>query len=121
VLLEGPLGAGKSTFARALLSALGVVQPAEGSPTFALAHEYESPRGGVVHVDFYRIRHEAEIQEAGLEAYFWERPLIVIAEWVSRFPEFEDAVVNRHPDGTPWRVTLSIAGETMRDVTITKR
>src|SRR5271156_4913445 len=64
VLLEGPLGAGKSTFARALLEGLGVIQPPEGSPSFAIAHEYSCVRGQVVHVDLYRLKHESEIEEA---------------------------------------------------------
>src|SRR5581483_10858229 len=55
VLLEGPMGAGKSTFARALIRALGVDQGAEGSPTFAIAHEYRSKKKGrdcaIVHLD----------------------------------------------------------------------
>ena len=88
VLLEGPMGVGKSTFARYLLGALGIQQPAEGSPTFALAHEYLAPVGGIVHIDFYRIRDESEIDDAGIPAYFWERDLIVISEWLAAWPEF---------------------------------
>src|SRR4051812_16090482 len=69
VLLEGPMGAGKTTFSRALLAGLGVEQPPEGSPTFAIAHEYRTSRPGgvgqVVHIDFYRLRSESEIEEAG--------------------------------------------------------
>src|SRR4051812_11473567 len=78
VLLEGPMGVGKTTFARSLLMSLGVHQPPEGSPTFAIAHEYDSPRCGVVHIDFYRLRSEDEIDDAGIPAYYWERELIVI-------------------------------------------
>src|SRR5882672_2202647 len=81
VLLEGPLGAGKTTFARALLEGLGVEQPPEGSPTFAIAHEYRARGREVVHIDFYRLKHESEIDEAGIPAYFWERDAIVICEW----------------------------------------
>src|SRR4051812_19325140 len=68
VLLEGEMGVGKTTFARALLEGLGVVQPPEGSPTFAIAHEYFSARGDVVHIDFYRLKSEAEIEDAGVSA-----------------------------------------------------
>src|SRR5262245_58300605 len=63
VLLEGTLGAGKTTFARALLEALGVHQPPEGSPTFAIAHEYRARAvPEIVHIDFYRLKHESEIE-----------------------------------------------------------
>ncbi|MGZ3686854.1 MAG: tRNA (adenosine(37)-N6)-threonylcarbamoyltransferase complex ATPase subunit type 1 TsaE [Bdellovibrionota bacterium] len=93
VLLEGVMGAGKTTFARALLSALGVHQPPEGSPTFAIAHEYEAPRGDVVHIDYYRLKSEAEIEDAGIPGYYWERQAIVISEWLAQFPEFERAVL----------------------------
>jgi tRNA threonylcarbamoyl adenosine modification protein YjeE len=103
VLLEGPLGAGKTTFARSLLLGLGVIQPPEGSPTFAIAHEYESENGGVVHIDFYRLRSENEIEEAGISTYYWERKLIVIAEWLSLWPEYQEQVIR---SGRTWRVTI---------------
>ena len=104
VLLEGPMGAGKTTLTRFLLQALGVVQPPEGSPTFAIAHEYDSPRGGVVHIDYYRIRSETEIDEAGIPSYYWERNLIVISEWLSSWPEFENQVLS---SGRIWKIKLS--------------
>jgi tRNA threonylcarbamoyladenosine biosynthesis protein TsaE len=105
VLLEGPLGAGKSTFARALLRALGVRQAPEGSPTFAIAHEYVA-RGGleVVHLDLYRMRSEAELEHAGVHAYFWEREAVVLAEWVSLWPGLEEALEGA--GGRAWRVQL---------------
>ncbi len=100
------MGAGKSTFARALLKALGARQPAEGSPTFAIAHEYEGPQCGIVHMDFYRLRSEAEIEDAGISSYFWERNLIVIAEWISLHPEFRDAVWNQSAGHRNWSVSI---------------
>ena len=55
IALTGTLGAGKTTFARMLLKRLGVDQPPEGSPSFAIAHEYGASRSKgfdrVVHVD----------------------------------------------------------------------
>jgi tRNA threonylcarbamoyl adenosine modification protein YjeE len=111
VLLEGPMGAGKTTFARALLEGLGVEQPPEGSPSFAIAHEYRARALEVVHIDFYRIKSDAEIAESGIEAYFWEREgAVVIAEWTSLWPDFERAVVEaaRARGGTrALRVTLA--------------
>lgn len=111
------MGAGKSTFARALLQGLGIHQPAEGSPTFAIAHEYDSHRGAVAHMDFYRLKSEEEIEETGISAYFWEREMIVITEWLSNFPEFAKAVL-KDPH---WRVELGFAAggdERARDLRI---
>jgi tRNA threonylcarbamoyl adenosine modification protein YjeE len=117
VLLEGKLGAGKSTFARALLQSLKVRQPPEGSPTFAIAHEYESSKGVVVHVDFYRLKSELEIDEAGIPAYFWERPTIALCEWLSAHPLFEKAVLE---SGKCWRVHLEFGkGPELRNLKIT--
>jgi len=106
VLLEGPLGAGKTTFARFLLKALGVTQPPEGSPTFAIAHEYQGAQGEVVHLDLYRVETEEELDLAGIPGYFWERELIALSEWTSRFPKFEEALAR---EGNAWRVTLVFA------------
>jgi tRNA threonylcarbamoyl adenosine modification protein YjeE len=113
VLLEGEMGAGKTTFARALLSGLGVIQPPEGSPSFAIAHEYDSPRGNVVHIDFYRLKHESEIEDAGVDAYFWERQAIVVSEWTSMFPNFEAAVreaaARAGSENRIWKVILEFS------------
>ncbi|MDR3607673.1 MAG: tRNA (adenosine(37)-N6)-threonylcarbamoyltransferase complex ATPase subunit type 1 TsaE [Oligoflexia bacterium] len=119
VLLEGSLGAGKTTFARALLRALGVIQPPEGSPTFAIAHEYETAsRVGVVHVDLYRLKSEAEIDEAGIPDYFWDPSRIVICEWLSMWSDFERAVLK---SGRNWRVSLEASEDVnSRDVLITR-
>lgn len=112
------MGAGKTTFARALLAGLGVEQPPEGSPSFAIAHEYRSPKGEVIHMDFYRLRSEAEIEEAGLAAYFWERQAITITEWLSDWPEFRDAVLRA--GGRFWTVKIdfSARGDAYRDLEI---
>lgn len=103
ILLEGQMGAGKSTFTRYLLTELKVEQPPEGSPTFAIAHEYQSSQGEVIHIDFYRIKSEMEIDEAGIPSYYWERNAIVVSEWLSSWPEFEAQVLQ---SGTCWRVNI---------------
>jgi tRNA threonylcarbamoyl adenosine modification protein YjeE len=87
-VLEGPLGAGKSTLARAILEAFGIRREAEGSPTFALAHEYRSAEGWpVVHADGYRLRSEAELEATGLLEVLWDPERVVLFEWLDLFPE----------------------------------
>jgi tRNA threonylcarbamoyl adenosine modification protein YjeE len=100
------MGVGKTTFARKLLEALQVTQPPEGSPTFAIAHEYESAKGCIVHIDFYRLRSEDELDDAGIPSYFWEKEAIVISEWLSSWPKFESQVLK---SGRIWKVDLSFA------------
>lgn len=110
------MGAGKTTFARELLNALGVRQPPEGSPSFAIAHEYDSPKGNVVHIDYYRLKSEAEIEDAGIPAYYWERQAIVISEWLSSWSDFSAAVLKT---GRCWRVDLAFgSAENEREILI---
>ncbi|MBA2291407.1 MAG: tRNA (adenosine(37)-N6)-threonylcarbamoyltransferase complex ATPase subunit type 1 TsaE [Gemmatimonadales bacterium] len=55
VWLDGPLGAGKTTLARAIAQGRGVGEAAT-SPTYALVHHYHGPRGDLYHLDCYRLR-----------------------------------------------------------------
>jgi tRNA threonylcarbamoyladenosine biosynthesis protein TsaE len=81
VLLDGPLGAGKTTLVRGLLRALGH----EGevpSPSFAIVQPYDELPLPVWHVDLYRIGDPSEIEELGLDTMLGEGVLIV--EWPGR-------------------------------------
>jgi tRNA threonylcarbamoyl adenosine modification protein YjeE len=80
VALSGPLGAGKTTFARGLVTRLG----SEGevpSPTFALMQRYDTPRLTLTHCDFYRLE-PSELDELGLDDAVSEG--VVIVEWPER-------------------------------------
>jgi N-acetylmuramate 1-kinase len=81
VALRGPLGAGKTTFVRALLRRLGGEDEVQ-SPTFALLQSYATPRGPVHHCDFYRLEAEEEVDELGIDELLSEG--IALAEWAER-------------------------------------
>lgn len=79
VELHGPLGAGKTTFARHLLRALGVAGRVK-SPTYAVMEPYELEDGMVWHFDFYRFNDAQEWEDAGFRDVFASRGL-KLAEW----------------------------------------
>jgi tRNA threonylcarbamoyladenosine biosynthesis protein TsaE len=64
LLLSGELGAGKSTFARALIRAAGHTG-AVPSPTYTLVEPYSLPGGNIYHVDLYRVSDEEELRYLG--------------------------------------------------------
>ena len=83
--LEGGLGAGKTTFARGTVHALGVSEDtAVTSPTFALLHHYEG-RLPVAHADFYRLADEIEVEELGVDELV-EEGAVLLVEWGRKFP-----------------------------------
>jgi tRNA threonylcarbamoyladenosine biosynthesis protein TsaE len=83
--LQGPLGAGKTTFVQGVARGTGV--PASrhvASPTFALVNEHPG-RVPLVHADLYRIADPRELDELGLSDAF-DRAAVAI-EWLDRFPD----------------------------------
>ena len=94
VLLEGPVGAGKTTLVSEILRTWGVAKAAEGSPTFPIAHEYWGPDGGkILHTDFYRLRSESELEQTGIMEALWEPDTKVLIEWGSVLPEVSAALM----------------------------
>ncbi len=81
VWLEGELGAGKTTFVRALVRGLGVEAPVT-SPSYALVNHYDAPRGPVYHVDCFRLRTEEEAYDLDWETLRSGEALLI--EWPER-------------------------------------
>ncbi|HYH56251.1 MAG TPA: tRNA (adenosine(37)-N6)-threonylcarbamoyltransferase complex ATPase subunit type 1 TsaE [Anseongella sp.] len=81
-LFYGEMGAGKTTFIRAICRQLGVTSPVS-SPTFALINEYAGREGPVYHFDFYRLKNETEAYDIGAEEYF-ESGHPCLVEWPER-------------------------------------
>ncbi len=83
ITLEGPLGAGKTSIARGLLAALGLMGEAP-SPSFAIVQPYAPPevRLPVLHVDLYRVEDRGELAELGLDEALDDSLLLV--EWPDR-------------------------------------
>jgi len=85
VRLEGPMGAGKTTFVRALAGAMGADVNLVSSPTFVLVNEYPTKGGrpDLVHMDCYRMGGADELDDLG-----WDRILssgaVVVIEWAER-------------------------------------
>jgi tRNA threonylcarbamoyladenosine biosynthesis protein TsaE len=105
----GSMGAGKTTFIKAICEELGV-QDVITSPTFAIVNEYSLPRqlegdgGRLFHFDFYRIKKLEEVYDMGYEDYFYSGALCFI-EWPELIEELlpEDAVrvhIEQQPDGS---------------------
>ncbi len=79
VVLEGPLGAGKTTFVKAMIAAMGG-DARVTSPTYGLVHEIPTPEGTVVHADAYRLRDARDLIDLGLDEYL-ARARFVAVEW----------------------------------------
>ena len=99
----GKMGAGKTTFIKAICEELGV-DDVITSPTFAIINEYSGKDETIYHFDFYRIKKLEEVYDMGYEDYFYSGALCFI-EWPELIEEVlpEDAVkvqITEKEDGT---------------------
>ena len=99
----GHMGAGKTTFIKAVCEELGV-EDVITSPTFAIINEYSGKDDTIYHFDFYRIKKLEEVYDMGYEDYFYSGALCFI-EWPELIEEVlpEDAVkvqIIEKEDGT---------------------
>lgn len=106
---HGDMGAGKTTFIKAICENLGVSDTIN-SPTFAIINEYRSDSAELIyHFDFYRIKNEEEAFDFGYEDYFFSGSLCFI-EW----PEKIESLLPRDTV----HVTIKVADDNSRKVTI---
>lgn len=106
----GKMGAGKTTFIKAICEELGVSDVIT-SPTFAIVNEYRSDKGGelIYHFDFYRIKKLEEVYDMGYEDYFYSGALCFI-EW----PELVEELL----PGQTVKVIIEEMEDTSRIVTL---
>ena len=89
LLLNGDLGAGKTTFTKFLLARLGSSDEVS-SPTYTIVNEYDTENGKVYHFDLYRMSSIEEVYDIGIEEYLYNGFLNII-EWADVYlPELYD-------------------------------
>ena len=110
VLLQGELGAGKTTLVKGIVEEYSVIDREQvTSPTFTLIHEYRSPRADIYHIDLYRVDTPRELETLAIDDLFGPRSLILI-EWGEKFERFQ-----RESDV---KILMERTGENERKITI---
>jgi tRNA threonylcarbamoyladenosine biosynthesis protein TsaE len=112
ILLEGDLGAGKTTFTKALSSVLGIDGGTVHSPTFILKKEYRGSHAAfkkLIHVDAYRFTHPEEAKVLRLEEDLRDPEALVVVEWPSKMMYLKSDM----------EIIFRVEDETTRDITIT--
>ena len=108
--LDGPLGAGKTTFVQFLAKHLGITQPIV-SPTFTIMHQYPWKKDSLVyHLDCYRLRRVDEVFNVGLTEIIDQKKHLVIIEW----PGVAQPLL---PDSTVW-FEFTMGGNNQRQIVI---
>ena len=106
-LFFGDMGAGKTTFIKAICKQLGVTDSVS-SPTYSIVNEYDSPNGKIFHFDFYRLKNETEAFDLGFEEYLYSGNYCLI--------EWPEKIENLWPDKYV-RVTLRTMDDEKRFIT----
>ena len=112
LLLDGPLGAGKTIFAKGLAHALGIDTDEVTSPSFTLVNIYDEGRLKLYHMDLYRLSEGASAAHAvDLDELLTDESAVFVIEWAER--------MGRYPLPPPaWRVSIAGDGDAPRDINI---
>ncbi|MDQ2974050.1 MAG: tRNA (adenosine(37)-N6)-threonylcarbamoyltransferase complex ATPase subunit type 1 TsaE [Acidobacteriota bacterium] len=111
LLLDGPLGAGKTIFAKGIASALGIDPEEVTSPSFTLVNPYQG-RLPLFHIDLYRLEEGATAAHAvDLEELLSEERAVVLIEWAERLGQYP-------LPANVWRIAISGDGHQSRTITL---
>lgn len=111
LLLDGPLGAGKTVFVKGLASALGIDPEEVTSPSFTLVNPYEA-QFPLFHIDLYRLDEGAAAAHAvDLEELLTDERAVVIIEWAERLGNYPLSA-------NVWRVRISGDGDEPRKISV---
>jgi tRNA threonylcarbamoyladenosine biosynthesis protein TsaE len=113
LLLDGPLGAGKTIFVKGMANALGIDETEVTSPSFTLVNKYEG-RLTLYHLDLYRLPEGAAAAHAvDLDELLADESAVIVIEWAAR--------MGRYPLPSPlWRISITGDGEEPRRIEVTK-
>ena len=101
VLLEGPIGAGKTSFVQGIAKGLSITEDIT-SPTFALSHHYRSGKIPLIHLDLYRLENISSAKEVFFseEEEALQSKAILVVEW----PELIESLIDNF-----WKIKISYA------------
>jgi len=111
IALSGNLGAGKTTFVKAIANKLGVEENVT-SPTFVLMKLYNTKDEKIkkiIHVDCYRLDGKEDLYEIGLEDYLEYKDSLVVIEWADKIVNLPDDII---------KINIKIIGENKRNIKI---
>lgn len=86
VILQGDLGAGKTTLVKGIAQSLGAEPDEVTSPTFTLVHEYRGKTLTLYHLDLYRLERDEDLLQLGIEEMAAAPDALVLVEWGDKFP-----------------------------------
>jgi tRNA threonylcarbamoyladenosine biosynthesis protein TsaE len=115
ILLDGPLGAGKTVFAKGIASSLEIDTDEVTSPSFTLVNRYDEGRLTLFHLDLYRLSEGATAAHAvDLDELLTDERAVFLIEWAER--------MGRYPLPSPvWRVSIAGDGDEPREIVISSQ